>query len=297
MKYELKEKTLYIDIDSLFQDTIQSFFDEYIPSKKFQHLLIQNKWILIDDKPVKREDKLEGNKLSILIYPNNHQYEKVKFEPDVVYEDEIIVVVNKPKGVLVHSDGNEELTLTDWVKSYYAETPWIDVQPIHRLDKETTGLVMFSKSEIFQPLLDKLMFDNQIRRSYLAFVKGKIPEGKQYTIDKPIGKDRHDSKKRVVAKVGQPALTKARSVGNYNGISILRCTLDTGRTHQIRVHLASIGYPIINDELYGIRDKNLVRMGLIGDELDFYHPLKEEMMNVECDLPNDMARFMNEVLR
>lgn len=297
MKYELKDKTLNIAIESLFCDTVQSFFDEYIPSKKYQHLLIQNKWILIDEKPCKREDKLEGEILSIVIYPENHNYEKVKFTPDVVYEDEIILVVNKPKGVLVHSDGNEEVTITDWVKSYYIDTPWIDAQPIHRLDKETTGLVMFSKSEIFQPLLDKLMSDNQIRRSYMAFVKGKIPEGKQYTIDKPIGKDRHNSKKRVIATVGQPALTKAKSLGNYNGVSVLRCTLDTGRTHQIRVHLASLGYPIINDELYGIKDKNLVRMGLIGDDLVFYHPLKEEMMEVECELPNDMAKFLNEVFR
>lgn len=297
MKYELKDKTLNIQIDSLYVETIQSFFDEYIPSKKYQHLLIQNKWIMIDGKAVKREDKMEGEVLSLVIYPEMHEYVQISLKPDVVYEDEIILIVNKPKGVLVHSDGNEETTLTDYVRSYYVNSPWIDAKPIHRLDKETTGLVMFSKSEIFQPLLDKLMAENQIRRSYMAFVKGKIPEGKQYTIDKPIGKDRHNSKKRVVAAVGQSALTKAKSLGNKNGVSVLRCVLDTGRTHQIRVHLASIGYPIINDELYGIKDKNLIRMGLIGDDLVFYHPLKEEMMEVECDLPNDMAKFMNEVYR
>ena len=154
---------------------------------------------------------------------------------------------------------------------------------------------MFSKSEIFQPLLDKLMAQSQIRRQYLAFVKAKVNE-ETFTINKPIGKDRHDSKKRVVSRNGQSALTKFRLLGSKNGISVLRCILDTGRTHQIRVHLSSCGYPIINDDLYGVKDKSLVRMGLIGDILDFYHPLKEENMEVECELPNDMARLVNEVL-
>lgn len=295
MEYKLIDKTLHIEISSLFEKTIQEFFDTFIPSKKFQHLLIQNKWILMDGNPVKREDDIVGQEISIVIYPYNHEYEKVDFVPDVVYEDEIILVVNKPKGVLVHSDGNDELTLTDWVKSYYATTPWIDAQPVHRLDKETSGLVMFSKSEIFQPLLDKLMAESSIRRHYLAFVKGKIEEGKTFTIDKPIGKDRHNSSKRVISKTGQSALTKVKSLGTAKGLSVLRCILDTGRTHQIRVHLASIGYPIINDDLYGIRDKAIVRMGLMADELEFYHPLRQEMMMVECDLPNDLSRFMNEV--
>ena len=297
MKYKLEDKTLHIDIDSIYNKTIQEFLDEFIPSKKYQHLLIQNKWILLNGNPCKREDDIVGTDLSINIYPEENSYQKIDYKIDVVYEDEICLVVNKPKGVLVHSDGTEEVTLSDYVKSYYFDKPYIDVQPIHRLDKETTGLVMFSKSVIFQPLLDKLLSEKNIRRYYLAFVKGKMKEGDSLTIDKPIGKDRHNSSKRVVAKNGQPALTKVKSLGSKNGLSILRCYLDTGRTHQIRVHLSSVGYPIINDDLYGIRDKALIRMGLIADELEFYHPLKEESIEIDDELPNDMAKVYNEVIK
>lgn len=297
MKYKLEDKVLHIDIDSIYNKTIQEFLDEFIPSKKYQHLLIQNKWILLNGNPCKREDDIVGTDLSINIYPEENNYQKIDYKIDVVYEDEICLVVNKPKGVLVHSDGTDEITLTDYVKSYYFDKPYIDVQPIHRLDKETTGLVMFSKSVIFQPLLDKLLSEKNIRRYYLAFVKGKMKEGDSLTIDKPIGKDRHNSSKRVVAKNGQPALTKVKSLDSRNGLSILRCFLDTGRTHQIRVHLSSIGYPIINDDLYGIRDKALIRMGLIADELEFYHPLKEESIEIDDELPNDMARVYNEVIK
>ena len=296
MQYKLEDKTLNIKIESIYNKTIQEFLDEFIPSKKYQHLLIQNKWITMDGNPVKREDEICGEYLNIIIYPNNNVYKKIDYKIDIVYEDEICVVVNKPKGLLVHSDGNDEITLTDYVKSHYADEGYVDIQPIHRLDKETTGLVLFSKSIIFQPLLDKLLSEKKIRRYYLAFVKGKIKIGESFTIDKPIGKDRHNSNKRVVTKNGQAALTKAKCLGSKSNISILRCYLDTGRTHQIRVHLSYIGYPIINDDLYGVRDKALIRMGLIADELEFFHPLKEESINVECILPNDMAKIYNEVI-
>ena len=296
MNYILRDKYLDIEIKSLFVKSINDFFNGYIPSKKYQHLLIQNKWILIDGKACKRDSELVGDTLSILIYPEEYNYINNELKPDVVYEDEIIAILNKPKGMLVHSDGNDNITLTDYLRSYYSDRSYLDTNPIHRLDFETTGLVMYSKSPIFQPLLDKLLADNQIRRYYLAFVKGKIKRGENLIIDKPIGKDRHNPNKRIVYKDGQSALTKAKCLGNKNGISILRCYLGTGRTHQIRVHLSHIGYPIINDDLYGINDKSLIRMGLIGDELEFYHPLKETSIKIECPLPNDMARVYNEVI-
>lgn len=299
MEYILSDKTLLIKIESLFNDTIQSFFDEYIPSKKIQHLLIQNKWIKIDGNNCKREDYLAGINLEINIYPTVFSYTKIDKKVDVVYEDELICVVNKPKEVLVHDDGNNEETLSDFLKSYYYESPYISVYPIHRLDYETSGLVVFSKSIIFQPLLDKLMSEKQIRRYYLAFVKGKLEKGEKMVIDEPIGKDRHDSRKKVVYKSGLFALTKVKSLGYIKkyDLSILRCTLDTGRTHQIRVHLQSKGLPIINDPLYGQESGLAERMGLVSDELEFFHPLKEEMVKVSIDLPNDLSKLYMEVTK
>lgn len=299
MVYSLDGKYLNIKIDSLFVKTIQEFFDTYIPSKKIQHLLIQNKDILMDGNPVKREDDIAGIDLSINIYPQDHHYEKVDLKLDVVYEDEIMLVVNKPKDLLVHSDGNDEMTLTRMVESYYADKPYITPLPIHRLDKETSGLVMFSKSIVFQPVLDKLLSEKQIRRNYLAFVKGKMDIDKLMTIDKPIGKDRHNANKRIIYMDGQSAITKIRCVGcnKAKNYSVLLCTLDTGRTHQIRVHLSSIGYPILNDELYGLRSDLCIRMGLFAESIDMYHPLIEDNLSVEAKLPSDLEKLYIDSLK
>ena len=265
MEYKLNKKDIEIKINSIDYPTIQDFFNTFIPSSKIQHLLIQNKWIKIDGKNVKREDPIEGDILSINIYPYDNEYDKSDYKIDVVYEDEFIIVVNKPKDILVHSDGNNETTLTDYVKSYYFDKPYIDVTPIHRLDKETSGMIIFSKSKIFQPLLDKLLEEKQIRRHYLAFAEGNFNKD-SLTINEPIGKDRHNPNKRIIYKNGQEASTKLIKIANKNNVSIIRCILETGRTHQIRVHLASINLPILNDLLYGVKSNKIIRMGLIADE-------------------------------
>lgn len=299
MQYTLNEKWLHIDISSLFVKTIQEFFDEYIPSKKVQHLLIQNKHILLDGNPVKREDDIVGLSLDINIYPETYAYDKNDMKLDVVYEDEIILIVNKPKDVLVHSDGNEEMTLTKMVESYYSDKNYISALPIHRLDKETSGLVIYSKSVVFQPLLDLYLSQKKIRRNYLAFTEGRMEPGKIMTIDKPIGKDRHNPNKRIIYKNGQDALTKVRCIGvnKAKNYSIMMCSLETGRTHQIRVHLSSIGHPILNDDLYGHQSDLCIRMGLFAESIEMYHPLKEENLSVECDLPNDLNRLYMEGLK
>ena len=299
MEYTLDGKWLHIDINSLFVRTIQEFFDEYIPSKKVQHLLIQNKNILLDGNPVKREDDIVGLSLDINIYPETYTYEKNSLEPDVVYEDEIILIVNKPKDVLVHSDGSDEMTLTKMVESYYGDRNYISALPIHRLDKETSGLVVYSKSPVFQPLLDLYLSQKKIRRNYLAFVEGKMELGKIFTIDKPIGKDRHNPNKRIIYKNGQNALTKVRCIGvnKARNYSILMCSLETGRTHQIRVHLSSVGYPILNDDLYGHSSDLCIRMGLFAESIEMYHPLKEDNMEIECELPNDLNKLYMEGLK
>lgn len=299
MKYALEGKWLNIDIDSLFVRSIQDFFDEYIPSKKIQHLLIQNKNILLDGNPVKREDDIVGLKLNINLYPEEYDYKKIDYELDVAYEDEIVLIVNKPKDILVHSDGNEELTLTDIVKSYYADKNYISAIPIHRLDKQTSGLVVYSKSIVFQPLLDKLLSDKQIRRNYLAFVKGKMEVGKSLTIDYSIGKDRHNSNKYVIYKNGQKAITKIKCIAcnKAKDYSIVSCSLQTGRTHQIRLHLSSIGYPILNDDIYGYNSNLCIRMGLFAESIEMYRPLKEDNIELSVDLPNDLNKLYLDALR
>ncbi len=298
MEYTLRENWLDISIESLFVDTIQDFFDSYIPSKKVQHLLIQNKNILLDGNPVKREDPIVGLYLNINLYPETYVYPKCDLKPDIVYEDEILLIVNKPKDLLVHSNGNEEETLVNMVASYL-DNEHISAYPIHRLDKETSGLVIFSKSPIFQPLLDQYIMHKQIRRNYYAFVKGIMEEGQILTINKPIGKDRHDSNRRIITASGQEAITKVDCLGNNkkDNYSVLLCGIQTGRTHQIRVHLSGIGYPILNDRLYGEESSLCKRMGLFAESIEMYHPLKEDNLYVEAELPKDLDKLYRGILK
>ena len=123
--------------------------------------------------------------------------------------------------------------------------------------------------------------------------------GKTFVINKPIGNDRHNSNKRIIYKNGQSAITKVRSIAcnSAKDYSILRCSLDTGRTHQIRLHLSSEGYPILNDDLYGVRSDLCQRMGLFADEVELYHPLKEDNISIETDLPIDLSKIYMEALR
>lgn len=299
MEYTLDKNWLNIKIETIFEKTIQEFFDNYIPSKKIQHLLIQNKNILLDGNPVKRESDIVGINLNINIYPENHEYEKVNNKINIVYEDELLLIVNKPKSLLVHSDGSQELTLTKMVESYYYDKPYITPLPIHRLDKETSGLVVYSKSEIFQPLLDNLLSKKQIRRNYLAFVSGILETNKTMVINSPIGKDRHNPNKRIIYQGGQDAITKIKSLGcnRAKKYSVIECVLDTGRTHQIRVHLASINLPILNDELYGKGSNLCIRMGLFANSIEMYHPLKQENILIDAELPNDLQILFNEVIK
>ena len=296
MEYKLDNNILSIKIESIFEETIQEFFDNYIPSKKIQHLLIQNKWIDLDSNPVKRESDIVGEYLRINIYPIINNYKKIDNKIDVIYEDEFILIVNKPKDLIVHSDNENEITLNKMVESYYSDKNYISCLPIHRLDKETSGLVLYSKSIIFQPLLDKMLQDKEIRRTYLAFIEGNFKE-ESINVDKAIGKDRHINNKYVVSENGLSAFTKFRKIGfnNKDNYSVVKCSLESGRTHQIRVHLKSLGYTILNDEIYGHKSNLCIRMGLFAQSISFFHPIIQENIEVEANLPNDLSKLYESI--
>ncbi|PMC40176.1 RluA family pseudouridine synthase [Bacillus sp. UMB0899] len=214
---------------------------------------------------------------------------------DILYEDDHLLIVNKPPGMDTHpNEPNQKGTLANAIAYYYQLNGLqIRVRHIHRLDRDTSGAVIFAKHDLAQSILDQDLQVKKIKRTYLAIVKGKLPKPTG-TIDKPIGRDRHHATRRRVSPNGQIAIThyKIERYDPKTNLSILLLQLDTGRTHQIRVHLSSMNHPIIGDTLYGGRKDLIKRQALHAKSIALTHPLTHEKVEVEASIPEDILAII-----
>lgn len=213
---------------------------------------------------------------------------------EILYEDPFLVAANKPAGMLVHSSGPgiAEPTLTDLVVGHLLSTnspATTRVQAVQRLDVETTGVVLFSKTRELQPLFDALVAGHDIKKYYLAVVPGRL-DREEVRIDEPIGRDRHDAKRMRVSPTGKRSTTIVRELDYAHGYSLLRCQLLTGRRHQIRVHLAWLGYPIVGDAIYG-GPRSQAGMMLHAARESFTHPVTGERVDVEAPWPERFSAY------
>lgn len=261
---------------------MKELLDEFCIPEKLQREYMQTKKILLNRKPVngdtllKEKDTIQWKAFE----PQEIDFIAEKGDLEVVYEDDFLLVVNKPRGIMVHPDCKDKMgTLANWVAGYYQEKGiQTTVRPIHRLDTDTMGLVIFSKCSWLQPLLDQMLKQKKIKRHYFAFVEGIVrSDGK---IEAPIARDRHDAKKYRVSKTGKYALTHYRVVRHQKKFTLLECVLDTGRTHQIRVHLSYIGHPIVSDVLYG-EHYDYLEMGLQAYKVIMTHPVSRKRVQIE----------------
>ena len=229
---------------------------------------------------------------------------------DIIYQDSYILAVNKPAGIIIHSDGTSHAgeragmcaaeTLTDLARVYLENNGCVqqaqDVQALHRLDKDTTGIVLFSLDKETQPLFDELIRSRNVHKTYLAVVKGEFPEGEQ-DITLPIGRDRHDARRMRVSKTGKAALTHVRRLEvqrrGQSTQSLMLAELGTGRKHQIRVHLSSINRHILGDHLYGFKSENakISRILLHAYLLYFIHPRSGKEVKICAGLPSEFLNF------
>lgn len=220
-------------------------------------------------------------------------------EPRVLYRDAFLMAVDKPAGILVHSDGGGAATLTSWVAAWLAAagvpaTP----QAVQRLDVQTTGVTLFSLATEFQPQLDALVAGHAMHKRYLAVVEGALPRDLS-RIEAPIGRDRHDARRMRVSASGKPALTLVRTLCRRGGRSLVELELGTGRRHQIRVHLAHLGHPIVGDALYGRArggGAGPSRPGLMlhAYQEEFTHPVTGEKVSICAGWPHRFDAYFGE---
>jgi len=216
---------------------------------------------------------------------------------EICYEDEHLLIVNKPFGLDTHPNEKGQLnTLANGVAFHFQENGLkTKVRHIHRLDKDTTGGVVFAKHALSSSILDSMLSQRKIKRTYTAIVEGNVKSPKG-TINEAIGRDRHHPTRRRVSPKGDKAIThykKIRYISKLN-ITILECQLDTGRTHQIRVHLSFLGHPLIGDLLYGGKQKLLNRQGLHASNVQFTHPFTKENLSIDIPYPSDIKQILNE---
>ena len=289
------------DIGSRLDSYIASNIDG-ITRATVQRLLDEDN-ILVNSKKAKNSYKVrQGDIIEI----NIPEVKETSIEPqdipiEVVYEDNDIIVVNKPKGLVVHpANGNPDGTLVNAVLNICKDSlsgiggekrPGI----VHRLDKDTSGLLIVAKNDQAHLNMSEQIKDRKVTKKYIALVKGIINED-EATISMPIARSKKDRKKMAVDKDGKEAVTHFKVLKRYNNkYTLLEIKIDTGRTHQIRVHMSQIGHPVVGDEVYsnGKNEFGVKGQMLHAKSLDFCHPITGKKIHLEADLPEYFKNVLN----
>ena len=262
--------------------------------------MIENGYILVNGKEVKVSYLLkENDKIDIKEYIEDTDILPENIPLDIYYEDDDLIVVNKPSGMVVHpAPGNYTGTLVNALMYHTNNLSTVNtsVRPgiVHRIDADTSGLLLVAKNDKAHNILAEAIQKKEVVREYIALVEGVIHEDTA-TIDAPIGRDVHDRKKMAVtSENSKDAVTHIRVLERYDKGTLIRCKLETGRTHQIRVHLNYIGHPIVNDPVYGKKkliDRDFGQM-LHAEKIGFVHPTTKEYMEFTSPVPEEFNKIL-----
>ena len=268
--------------------------------------LAEEEHVLLNGKPLKKNYKMTGCETLEVHLPDPEPIDAVpqNIPLDIAYEDEDLLVINKPKGMVVHpAPGNPDGTVVNAVLYHCGESlsgiggafrPGI----VHRIDKDTSGLLIIAKNDRAHLYLSEQLKDHTLARTYEAVVIGGLKEDKGM-VNAPIGRSPKDRKKMAIVPDGRHAVTHYEVLARYPGYTHIRCKLETGRTHQIRVHMASLGHPIVGDEVYGPSKSKFDLQGqcLHARELTFLHPADGQPRLVKSDLPDYFTDLLHKLGR
>lgn len=256
--------------------------------------LLEEGNILVNGNIAKPSDKVRnGDEITIHIEePKEVKIEAQDIPIDIVYEDEDIIVVNKPKGLVVHpANGNPDGTLVNAIMNICKDSLsgiGGEIRPgiVHRLDKNTSGLLIVAKNDNAHIKMSEQIKNREVKKIYIALVRGIIKED-EATINMPIARSKKDRKKMAVDKDGKEAITHFKVLKRYDNYTLLEIKIDTGRTHQIRVHMSQIGHPVVGDDVYsnGKNEFGVEGQMLHARSLDFKHPITGKAIHLEAEIP------------
>lgn len=268
--------------------------------------LLEEGAVTLNGGPARKNDKLHpGDRLEVLLpAPAEAEVLPQDIPLDVVYEDGDVIVVNKPVGMVVHpAPGHPDGTLVNALlyhcdKSLSGIGGQLRPGIVHRIDRDTSGLIIAAKNDAAHLSLSAQLQDHTLYREYEAVAVGKLKED-EGRIDAPIGRHRTDRKRMAIDPAGRAAVTHWRVLARYPGYTHVQCRLETGRTHQIRVHLASVGHPVLGDTVYGLKKPfpGLAGQCLHARRLSFLHPRTGERVTLECPLPPYFTQVLTKLGR
>lgn len=280
--------------------------DKYISentdySRELITKMIKEGFILVNGKTIKPsyKTKLDDTITINETYKIETDVEPTEMSLDIVYEDEDIMVINKPSGLVVHpGNGNYDNTLVNGLMYYTDNLSDVGgserVGIVHRLDKDTSGLMLVAKSNKAHEILANDFKNKRVHREYYALLIGKFPSDTAY-IDAPIGRSKTNFNKMEVRSDGKQAKTNLKVLKRYKDYTLVSLVLETGRTHQIRVHMAYIGYPVFNDPVYVNKKSTSFGQFLHSKNIKFTHPITKKEMEFTSDLPEEFQNFIDKL--
>lgn len=287
---ELKCK---IKEDISVKHALKSYFNI---SKRLTLKLKKTKQIYCNSNPIGVNEILHKNdtlKVVISFEEESENIVPVKMDLDILYEDEAMLVINKPPYMPVHPSINHyEDSLSNGVKYYFDKLNLrTKIRPVVRLDKNTSGIVIFAKNEYIQECLINQMKHDVFKKEYLAILDGKLDKS-FIEVEANIEREKDSIITRCVKESGAYAKTVFEVTKEFNNYTLVKCTLFTGRTHQIRVHAKYIGHPVVGDDLYGRSSSLISRQALHAYKVKFVHPITKEIIEIKCDLPDDIKKMI-----
>ncbi len=297
---------------------------QFIVEKEYENIrldkLIANKYSdlsrtniqkLIDDNKITVNNKVQKASYKVMekdeIKIEEIEAKTIDLKPqniplDIIYEDDDIIIINKQKGLVVHpANGNPDGTLVNAIMAICKDSLsgiGGEIRPgiVHRLDKDTSGLIIVAKNDKAHINLSEQIKNREVKKTYIALVRGVIKEN-EATINMPIARSTKDRKKMAVSKDGKEAITHFKVIKRYDKYTLIEVKIETGRTHQIRVHMSQIGYPIVGDVVYsnGKNPFGVVGQMLHSSKLTFKHPITNKEINLEAELPTYFKKILKEL--